>query len=108
MIPQNIQQQIISIWDKYIADNKIVLYTKGNDLQDIDKERLEWTKSPQNILSDFIEGEISLAEFKYHIDSFNKEHNLWGFPSIKEKQRPAKHACNHQIPRNGNQNMATL
>lgn len=31
MIPQNIQSNITAIWNKYIADNKIVLDTKGNE-----------------------------------------------------------------------------
>lgn len=83
MIPQNIQQKIISIWDKYISDNKIVLDTKGNEYINIDALRLEWLESPKNMLYDFNEGHLTLAEFKYHIDSFNKEHNLWGFTSIK-------------------------
>ncbi|MBS1579049.1 MAG: hypothetical protein JST29_05355 [Bacteroidetes bacterium] len=52
MIPQNIQNQITAIWDKYISDNKKVVDTKGNDLEDIDSKRLELAneKSP-NILS---------------------------------------------------------
>lgn len=83
MIPQNIQQQIISIWDKYIADNKIVLDTKGNDLQDIDSKRLEAITTLKIIVQDFISGAIDIAEFKTDIDSFNKQNNFWGFTSIK-------------------------
>ena len=45
MIPQNIQTQIISIWDKYLAKNKIVLDTKGNGLLDIDSKRFKNLKT---------------------------------------------------------------
>lgn len=83
MIPQNIQSQITSIWDKYIADNKKVVDTKGNDLQDIDSKRLEAIETLKIIVQDFITGAIDIAEFKTDIDSFNKQNNLWGFTSIK-------------------------
>jgi hypothetical protein len=83
MIPQNIQQQIISIWDKYIADNKKVVDTKGNDLEDIDSKRTEAIENLKIIVQDFISGAIDIAEFKTDIDSFNKQNNLWGFTSIK-------------------------
>jgi hypothetical protein len=83
MIPQNIQTQIISIWDKYIAENKIVLDTKGNDLQDIDSKRKEAIVTLKIIVQDYTEGVIDIAEFKTVIDSFNKQNNFWGFTSIK-------------------------
>ena len=37
MMSTEIQKQIIAIWDKYIADNKKVQDTKGNDLDNIDE-----------------------------------------------------------------------
>ncbi len=83
MISQNIKSQITSIWDKYIADNKKVLDTKGNDLEDIDSKRLEAIEPLKIIIQDFITGAIDLAEFKTLIDSFNKQNNFWGFTSIK-------------------------
>lgn len=83
MIPPNEQQQIISIWDNYISDNKKVLDTKGNDLQDIDCKRLEAIETLKIIVKDFIDGAIDIAEFKTDIDSFNKQNNFWGFTSIK-------------------------
>ena len=83
MIPQNIQSQIISIWDKYIADNKKVVDTKGNDLEDIDSKRIEAIETLKIIMQDFIVGAIDITEFKTSIDSFNKQNNLWGFTSIK-------------------------
>jgi hypothetical protein len=83
MIPQNIQSQITAIWDKYITDNKKVVDTKGNDLEDIDSKRLEAIETLKIIVQDFNTGAIDLAEFKTDIDSFNKQNNLWGFTSIK-------------------------
>jgi hypothetical protein len=83
MIPQNIQQQIITIWDKYITDNKKVLDTKGNDLEDIDSKRTEAIATLKIIVNDFTKGAIDIAEFKTDIDSFNKQNNFWGFTSIK-------------------------
>jgi hypothetical protein len=83
MIAQNIQQQIISIWDKYIIDNKKVVDTKGNDLEDIDSKRIEAIVTLKVIIEDFASGAIDIAEFKTDIDSFNKQNNYWGFTSIK-------------------------
>ncbi len=83
MIPQNMQLQITSIWDKYIADNKIVLDNKGNDLQDIDSKRLEAIVALKIMLQNFISGTTDIAEFKTNIDSYNKQNNYWGFTSIK-------------------------
>ena len=83
MIPQNIQSQITTIWDKYISDNKKVQDTKGNDLDNIDENRIEAIATLKIIIDDFINGKIDIAEFKTDIDSFNKQNNLWGFTSIK-------------------------
>jgi hypothetical protein len=83
MIPQNIKDKIISIWDKYIADNKKVQDTKGNDLDNIDEKRIEAISTLKIIIEDFLTGKIDIAEFKTDIDSFNKQNNFWGFTSIK-------------------------
>jgi hypothetical protein len=83
MIAENIKKQIVTIWDKYITDNKKVIDTKGNDLEDIDSKRLEAVETLKMIVKDFITGAIDLAEFKTDIDSFNKQNNFWGFTSIK-------------------------
>ena len=83
MIPAYIQTHVTSIWDKYITDNKKVVDTKGNDLEDIDSKRLEAIETLKIIVQDFISGAIDIAEFKTDIDSFNKQNNLWGFTSIK-------------------------
>lgn len=83
MVTESIKKQILAIWDKYIADNKKVLDTKGNDLEDIDSKRIEAIVTLKMIIQDFISGAIDLAEFKTDIDSFNKQNNFWGFTSIK-------------------------
>jgi Restriction endonuclease FokI, C terminal len=83
MIQQTIQKQIITIWDKYIADNKKVLDTKGNDLDNIDEKRIEAIATLKITIEDFLIGKIDIAEFKTDIDSFNKQNNYWGFTSIK-------------------------
>lgn len=83
MIQQNIKNQIITIWDKYITDNKKVLDTKGNDLDNIDEKRIIAIVTLKNIINDFLQDKIDIAEFKTNIDSFNKQNNFWGFTSIK-------------------------
>ncbi len=83
MISTDIQKQIITIWDKYIADNKKVQDTKGNDLDNIDEKRIKAIFIINIIISDFLTGKIDINEFKTDIDSYNKQNNLWGFTSIK-------------------------
>ncbi len=83
MITGKKKKQIISIWDKYIADNKKVQDTKGNDIEDIDKKRLDAIETLNIVIDDFLIDKIDIAEFKTDIDSFNKQNNLWGFRSIK-------------------------
>lgn len=83
MIPENIQNQIISIWNKYIDENKAVLDTKGVPYDDIDGKRLEAIEILKIIIQDFLTDKIDIAEFKLDIDSFNKQNNFWGFTSIK-------------------------
>lgn len=83
MITENIQKDIISIWDKYIADNKKTHNTKGKEIEDIDEKRKEAIQGLQLIIDDFLSGNIDIHEFKTDIDSFNKQNNYWGFTSIK-------------------------
>lgn len=83
MITEDKKQQIVSIWDEYIADNKTVLDTKGNAYDNIDERRTEAIEELRMIVNDFLIGGIDLAEFKTDVDSFNKKNNLWGFTSIK-------------------------
>lgn len=83
MIQENIKKQIIAIWDKYIADNKKVQDTKGNDIDNIDRKRIDAIETLKMIIDDFLTDAIDIAEFKTDIDSFNKRNNLWGFTSVK-------------------------
>jgi hypothetical protein len=83
MIPQNIQNKITAIWDKYITDNKIVQDTKGNDLENIDEKRIETIDTLKTIINNFLSNKIDVAEFKTNIDSINKQNNYWGFTSVK-------------------------
>ena len=83
MILQNSKNQIVAIWDRYIAENKPNLDLKGVPYDDIDAKRLEAIETLKIIVQDFVTGAIDLAEFKTDIDSFNKKNNYWGFTSIK-------------------------
>jgi hypothetical protein len=83
MIADNIQNQILTIWNNYINDNKKVLDIKGNEYSNIDQRRIEAIEMLKVIIQDFIVNDIDLAEFKTDIDSYNKKNNLWGFTSIK-------------------------
>ncbi len=77
------KKKITAIWDKYIADNKKVQDTKGNDLGDIDNDRREASVILNEYISDYLKNKIDLGTFKTNVDSFNKQNNLWGFTSIK-------------------------
>lgn len=83
MIQESIEKKIISIWDKYIAENKKVQDTKGNDLDNIDEKRLEAIPILKSTIEKFLSSNIDINEFKTNIDSFNKQNNLWGFTSVK-------------------------
>ena len=83
MIDKEKKQQIHKIWDDYIANNKQVLDTKGNEFKDIDTARLEAIQQLKEIIKPFDKGDINIYEFKTSIDSFNKRNNLWGFTATK-------------------------
>ncbi len=83
MMTQNIQSQITTIYDRYIADDKKIIDNKGKELQELDNRRLIIIPTIQQLIIDFISSKISLPEFKSTNDSFNKQNNLWGFTSVK-------------------------
>lgn len=83
MIQETTRQQIISIWDNYIANNKKVIDTKGNFIENIDEKRIASFEPLKKFLNDFLSGKSDLNAFKTEIDSFNKQNNYWGFTSIK-------------------------
>lgn len=83
MISEDIKKQVISIWDKYIDDNKKILDNKGVEYIDIDSKRIDAIVIIKKIINDFLNNKIDIGEFKTAIDSYNKQNNLWGFTSIK-------------------------
>jgi FokI, cleavage domain len=83
LIDNGVKRQIISVWDKYIAADKVVHDTKGNDLGNIDDKRVEAITTLKIIVNDFLTDKIDISRFKSEIDSFNKQNNLWGFTSVK-------------------------
>lgn len=83
MIPTDKQQQIKSIWDKYINSNQLVVDTKGKELVQIDDSRRAVIIELKKFINDFQSDRIDIYEFKTNIDSFNKRNNLWGFTATK-------------------------
>jgi hypothetical protein len=83
MIKENAKQQIIAIWDNYVAANQQVRDVRGNDLGDIDTDRKEAIKTLKGLIDNFLTGKTPLGIFKTEIDSFNKQNNLWGFTAVK-------------------------
>jgi hypothetical protein len=77
------KKKIKSIWDKYVSSNKKVQDTKGNDMGDIDKDRVVISIPLNEYIDDFLNSKIDLGTFKTNVDSLNKQNNLWGFTSIK-------------------------
>jgi hypothetical protein len=82
MIESSKIAKIKEIWDNYILSDRRILDTRGNELPDIDELRLEAIESLKEIIIQFIDGELSVSEFKTTIDSFNKRNNLWGFTAF--------------------------
>ncbi|WP_286927819.1 restriction endonuclease FokI C-terminal domain-containing protein [Flavobacterium sp. UBA4197] len=83
MIPQDKIKQIQTIWDNYVASNKRVLDTKGNEFDNIDEARLNAIVELKKFIEQFQTGIINVFEFKTNVDSFNKRNNLWGFTATK-------------------------
>lgn len=83
MINQPIQKQLQQIWDNYLSQGNLVLDTKGRAYDNIDESRLIAIKEIRAMIYHFIEGKLELAEFKTNLDSYNKQHNYWGFTAAK-------------------------
>lgn len=83
MIPESIKTHIITIWDKYISDNKKEHERIGEGLDSIDEKRIVAIGKLKIIIEEFLLNKMEIAEFKTNIDSFNKQNNLWGFTSVK-------------------------
>jgi hypothetical protein len=83
MISEPIQQQLKNIWDNYKSQGNKVLDIKGREFDDIDKSRLFAIQDIKAMISSFMSGKLSLPEFKTNLDSYNKQHNYWGFTAAK-------------------------
>ena len=83
MIPKDKIQQIHTIWDNYIKNNRTVLDTKGNELINIDDARRTAIVELKKFIEDFQNGSANIYEFKTNVDSYNKRNNLWGFTATK-------------------------
>lgn len=82
-ITKEAEQQILSVWDGYIASNQVVLDTKGRELNNIDSLRIEAIKDISALINDFQKGVLNIHEFKSALDGYNKRNNLWGFTATK-------------------------
>jgi hypothetical protein len=76
MIESDKKNEICSIWDNYIKSGKIVLDTKGKEIEDIGKLRVEAITHVKKLISEFSENNLDIYEFKTNLDSFNKRNNL--------------------------------
>ncbi len=83
MISDEVRKKIVSIWDDHIANQKLVVDTKGNPINNIDATRLGLIEELKKIIAKFQNSELNIYEFKSAIDSFNKRNNLWGFAGLK-------------------------
>ena len=83
MLDQTVQQQLKNIWDNYKAQGQRVLDTKGREFDNIDKSRLAAIEEIKRMINSFLQGKLSLPEFKTNLDSYNKQNNYWGFTAAK-------------------------
>lgn len=83
MVTIEVIKQIHNIWDQFIATDRRVYDTKGNELNNIDNLRIEAIKQLIVFIEQFLSDAIDVYEFKTNIDSFNKRNNLWGFTAMK-------------------------
>jgi hypothetical protein len=83
MIDSTTQKQLLQIWDSYKADGKLVFDTKGKAYDNIDGSRLVAIADIKAMIHSFLDGKLELPEFKTNLDSYNKQHNYWGFTAAK-------------------------
>jgi hypothetical protein len=57
----------------------LVESNKEGHYKDLDDRRLKVTKDVEAELNKFFSGQLSLSDFKTHVDSINKKNRLWGF-----------------------------
>ena len=83
MIDNNTQQQLKNIWNDYLKTGNRVVDTKGKPYDDIDKSRLNSIPDIRKMIDAFLQGKLELRDFKTNLDSYNKQHNYWGFTAAK-------------------------
>jgi len=69
------------IWAKYVAGSKKPVQEGSDEMPDaeLDARRLEVIPQAQQRISTFVDGKMSLGQFKTENDSLNKKHPFWGF-----------------------------
>lgn len=83
MLNANQQEKAIKVWKAYLnSDKKFENANTITSQDEIDKARLEIIITANNNLQKYLEGKISLDEFKSENDGLNKKHRLWGFRGI--------------------------
>lgn len=80
---QNQVEKIQQVWNTYIQNGeKFINASREYTNQELDQRRLETIPEVNGWLTRFLEGSVSLEEFKTGIDGINKRNRLWGFQGI--------------------------
>lgn len=83
MIEGKTGDEIIEIWNAYIASERASKGPDGNYWDAFDSARQTAIVDIKLILQELETGAITLPEFKSKLDSYNKRNNLWGFTATK-------------------------
>lgn len=78
-----ISTALLAIWESYEKTGKKIKDTKGNEFEDIDRNRLRAIEDIKEIIQQFTSGKTNIYEFKTTLDSYNKQNNYWGFTAAK-------------------------
>jgi hypothetical protein len=77
------QATICAIWDQFYQSGKPIHDPKGNLVGNIDELRKRAIPNIQQIINQFLAGELNVHEFKTSLDGYNKRNNYWGFTAMK-------------------------
>ena len=64
MITDQTKVKIEDIWDNYVGSSKIIKDTKGNPINDIDKQRLIAIEELRSLINEFQIKKIDIIQFK--------------------------------------------
>ena len=80
-MPLSNEQQILQIWDAFEDAGFVYLSDSGDrrDLEEAREARYERLPVRQELLQDFLNGELDLTSFKSEMGSEVGSHKLWGF-----------------------------